>query len=85
MTALAQETVNKLLDFNQKLDIGLLDQVVGTMYGGAGDQQKMAQEVLTTLKEHPEAWTKVGCAVGTHFLVSNMGLERSSNVFRARG
>ena len=56
MTALAQETVNKLLDFNQKLDIGLLDQVVGTMYGGAGDQQKMAQEVLTTLKEHPEAW-----------------------------
>ncbi len=58
-TALAQETVNKLLDFNQKLDIGLLDQVVGTMYGGAGEQQKMAQEVLTTLKEHPEAWTKV--------------------------
>ncbi len=56
---LAQETVNKLLDFNQKLDIGLLDQVVGTMYSGVGDQQKMAQEVLTTLKEHPEAWTKV--------------------------
>ena len=24
MTALAQDTVNKLLDFNQKLDIGLL-------------------------------------------------------------
>ena len=24
MTALAQETVNKLLDFSQKLDIGLL-------------------------------------------------------------
>lgn len=59
MTALAQDTVNKLLDFNQKLDIGLLDQVVGTLYSGTGDQQKMAQEVLTTLKEHPDAWTKV--------------------------
>ena len=56
---LAQETVNKLLDFNAKLDIGLLDNVVATMYGGQGDQQKMAQEVLTSLKEHPDAWTKV--------------------------
>ena len=56
---LAQETVNQLLDFNQKLDIGLLDQVVGTLYQGQGDQHKMAQEVLTTLKEHPDAWTKV--------------------------
>merc|ERR1711974_526597 len=56
---LAQETVNQLLDFNQKLDIGLLDQVVGTLYQGRGDQHKMAQEVLTTLKEHPDAWTKV--------------------------
>ena len=59
MAVLAQETVNKLLDFNQRLDIGLLDQVVGTMYQGQGDQHKMAQEVLTTLKEHPDAWTKV--------------------------
>lgn len=57
--SLAQETVNKLLDFNAKLDIGLLDRVVATMYSGQGEQQKMAQEVLTTLKEHPDAWTKV--------------------------
>lgn len=56
--ALSQEA-NKLLDFNQKLDIGLLDTVVGTLYSGTGDQQKMAQEILTTLKEHPDAWTKV--------------------------
>ena len=56
---LAQETVNQLLDFNRKLDIGLLDQVVGTLYQGHGEQHKMAQEVLTTLKEHPDAWTKV--------------------------
>ena len=76
MTALAQETVNKLLDFNLKLDIGLLvsvfyslnfyltlivfqDNVVTAMYSSSGSEQKMAQEVLTTLKEHPDAWQKV--------------------------
>jgi len=58
-TALAQETANKLLDFNAKLDIGLLDRVVSTLYSGSGEEQKVAQEVLTTLKEHPDAWTKV--------------------------
>ena len=78
---LAQDTVNKLLDFNQKLDIGLLvryeilyiicyfcnnlvyiqqDNVVTAMYSSSGTEQKMAQEVLTTLKEHPDAWQKVG-------------------------
>ena len=60
MTGLAQETVDKLLDFNQKLDISLLDNVVAAMYSSTGQEQKMAQEVLTTLKEHPDAWTKVG-------------------------
>jgi len=59
MTGLAQETVNKLLDFNQKLDIALLDNVVAAMYSSSGQEQQMAQEVLTTLKEHPDAWTKV--------------------------
>ena len=35
------------------------DNVVTTMYTGVGAEQKMAQEVLTTLKEHPDSWTKV--------------------------
>ena len=71
MTGLAQETVDKLLDFNQKLDIALLDNVVGAMYSSTGQEQKMAQEVLTTLKEHPDAWTKV------------RGLMRWRNALRA--
>ena len=54
-----QSSMNRLLDFNQKLDIGLLDGVVAAMYSATGQEQKTAQEVLTTLKEHPEAWTKV--------------------------
>jgi exportin-1 len=53
------EQATKLLDFNQKLDINLLDSVVNCMYGGEGAQQRVAQEILTTLKEHPDAWTRV--------------------------
>lgn len=58
MNNLAEEAA-KLLDFNQKLDISLLDNIVACMYSGEGPQQRMAQEVLTTLKEHPDAWTRV--------------------------
>lgn len=32
------EQASKLLDFSQKLDITLLDNVVGCMYTGIGDQ-----------------------------------------------
>ncbi|KAK7790553.1 hypothetical protein R5R35_013069 [Gryllus longicercus] len=58
MATLAEQA-SKLLDFNQKLDINLLDNVVGCMYSGIGEQQRIAQEVLTSLKEHPDAWTRV--------------------------
>jgi exportin-1 len=58
MATLAEQA-SKLLDFNQKLDITLLDNIVGCMYTGIGEQQRIAQEVLTTLKEHPDAWTRV--------------------------
>ncbi|XP_074650496.1 exportin-1-like [Tubulanus polymorphus] len=58
MATLADQAA-KLLDFNQKLDINLLDSVVVCMYAGAGPQQQLAQKVLTNLKEHPDAWTRV--------------------------
>ncbi|CAN7994790.1 unnamed protein product [Ixodes hexagonus] len=58
MNALSEQA-SRLLDFSQKLDINLLDSVVCCMYTGEGAQQRLAQEVLTTLKEHPEAWTRV--------------------------
>lgn len=81
------EQASSLLDFNKKLDIQLLDNVVGCMYRGQGpqvsnqslltlsththlymssdwypplySQQQVAQQILTTLKEHPDAWTRV--------------------------
>uniref|UniRef100_A0A9J8A2B7 Exportin-1 n=1 Tax=Cyprinus carpio carpio TaxID=630221 RepID=A0A9J8A2B7_CYPCA len=59
MTMLADHAARQLLDFNQKLDINLLDNVVNCLYHGVGPQQRMAQEVLTHLKEHPDAWTRV--------------------------
>ncbi|XP_062503656.1 exportin-1-like isoform X2 [Corticium candelabrum] len=49
----------RLLDFNEKLDIHLLDRVVASLYNGAGEEQQVAQRVLTELKEHPDSWTRV--------------------------
>ena len=60
MAALAlKEQASKLLDFNQKLDIGLLDNIVGCLYASQGEELRLAQDILTTLKEHPDAWTRV--------------------------
>ena len=58
MSTLAEQAA-KLLDFSQKLDINLLDNVVGCLYNGEGPQQQMAQQILTSLKDHPDAWTRV--------------------------
>ncbi|GFN83095.1 exportin-1 [Plakobranchus ocellatus] len=59
MATLAEQA-EKLLDFSQKLDIQLLDNVVTCMYTSSGGQvQRVAQDVLTSLKEHPDAWTRV--------------------------
>lgn len=54
-----EEEGKRLLDFNQRLDINLLDNVVKAMYNGDSTQQKVAQSLLTQLKENPDAWTKV--------------------------
>jgi exportin-1 len=48
-----------LLDFTQKLDIGLLDTVVTCLFSGSGTDQQVAGRVLHEFKEHSEAWTRV--------------------------
>ena len=48
MAATANPTelqAQKLLDFNEKLDITLLDTVVSSLYSSVGDEQKAAQQV----------------------------------------
>ncbi|CAH8457820.1 unnamed protein product [Schistosoma rodhaini] len=59
MAVISESAAAQLLDFSQRLDIGLLDRVVNCMYHEAGDQQKIAEKVLNTLKEHPDAWMRV--------------------------
>lgn len=36
---------SKLLDFNQTLDINLLDNVIGCMYNGIGEQVRTADSI----------------------------------------
>jgi exportin-1 len=59
MAMLRMEEASKLLDFSQKLDISLLENIVGCLYNSQGENLRLAQEILTTLKEHPDAWTRV--------------------------
>ena len=57
--SISLESARTLLDFSAKLDINLLDAVIDCMYSGQGSQQQIAQQILTTFKEHPDAWTRV--------------------------
>eukprot|EP00731_Ephydatia_muelleri_P027685 Em0019g558a len=59
MAAISGEQAMTLLDFTQKPNIALLDEVVNCFYGTVGPQQQMAQRVLTQFKEHPESWSRV--------------------------
>lgn len=58
VTAL-EDAGKRLLDMSQRIDINLLDNVVQAMYSGDSMQQKVAQNILTQLKEHPDSWMKV--------------------------
>ncbi|XP_033121049.1 exportin-1-like [Anneissia japonica] len=80
------EQASRLLDFNQKLDISLLDDVVGRMYGGEGPEQRMAQEILTSLKEHPDAWTRVDTILefASNQETKYYGLQILETVIKAR-
>ncbi|CAH8670042.1 unnamed protein product [Dicrocoelium dendriticum] len=59
MGVITEVAAAQLLDFSQRLDIGLLDRVVNCMYHESGAQQKLAEKILNTLKEHPDAWMRV--------------------------
>uniref|UniRef100_A0A8C3MJZ0 Exportin-1 n=1 Tax=Geospiza parvula TaxID=87175 RepID=A0A8C3MJZ0_GEOPR len=86
MTMLADHAARQLLDFNQKLDINLLDNVVNCLYHGEGAQQRMAQEVLTHLKEHPDAWTRVDTILefSQNMNTKYYGLQILENVIKTR-
>lgn len=51
--------MERILDFSQPFDVGLLDQVVECVYQGTTQERDLAQRVLTQLQEHPDAWLVV--------------------------
>ncbi|EPZ34328.1 hypothetical protein ROZALSC1DRAFT_26468 [Rozella allomycis CSF55] len=51
--------MEQILNFQQNLDIDLLDRVVMTFYTGVGAERAQAQAVLTQFQDHPDAWQRV--------------------------
>ncbi|CAG8461263.1 7509_t:CDS:10 [Paraglomus brasilianum] len=51
--------MESILDFSQDLDVEKLDAVVKTFYTGIGQEQHMAQQVLTQFQENADAWLRV--------------------------
>ncbi|KAL3682847.1 hypothetical protein R1sor_000869 [Riccia sorocarpa] len=50
----------KLLDFTQPFDVGLLDATIAAFYGtGSKDERAAAERILRQLQEHPDTWTRV--------------------------
>ncbi|KAK9477287.1 CRM1 C terminal-domain-containing protein [Lipomyces japonicus] len=48
-----------ILNFDQPVNVELIDKVVDSFYKGPPDQQKTAQAVLTQFQDHPDAWQRV--------------------------
>lgn len=58
-TAALPEHAIGLLDFKDRFDISLLEQVIECMHNGKEGHQQAALQILTQLKEHPDSWTRV--------------------------
>eukprot|EP00158_Paraphelidium_tribonemae_P007842 Partr_v1_DN28378_c0_g1_i2_m78613 putative exportin-1 len=54
-----------ILDFSRDLDVSLFDRVVNALYSGAGQEQKMAQSIISQFQDHPEAWGRVDLILTT--------------------
>ncbi|KDQ59442.1 hypothetical protein JAAARDRAFT_33006 [Jaapia argillacea MUCL 33604] len=48
-----------ILDFSREFDVGLMDKVVMAFFTSSGQEQQLAQQVLTQFQENPDAWTRV--------------------------
>ncbi|KAF9050652.1 hypothetical protein BDZ89DRAFT_1057102 [Hymenopellis radicata] len=53
--------MEEILNFDpeKEFNVQLMDKVVMAFYTGVGQEQRMAQNVLTQFQDHPEAWTRV--------------------------
>ncbi|CAK5279627.1 unnamed protein product [Mycena citricolor] len=48
-----------LLDFSKDFDVSLMDRVTMSFYKSTGQEQQLAQQVLTQFQDSPDAWTRV--------------------------
>ncbi|EGC37009.1 hypothetical protein DICPUDRAFT_46785 [Dictyostelium purpureum] len=53
--------MERILDFDEPLDINLLDQIVSVFYNPTSNKNdiKTSQTILAQFQEHPDAWTRV--------------------------
>ncbi|KAH9934873.1 CRM1 C terminal-domain-containing protein [Fomitopsis serialis] len=51
--------MESILDFSREFDVSVMDNVVIAFYSGSGQEQQLAQQVLTQFQENPDAWTRV--------------------------
>ncbi|KAM9951178.1 hypothetical protein ACTFIW_010386 [Dictyostelium discoideum] len=63
--------MENILNFNEPLDINLLDQIVSVLYNPLSNKNdiKAAQMVLGKFQEHPDAWSKVDTILETSKIV----------------
>ena len=54
-----EEALQRLLSTTEEFDTTLLDQVVAAAYDPVNPQRAAANNVLMTLQENPDLWTKV--------------------------
>ncbi|OXA47591.1 Exportin-1 [Folsomia candida] len=76
----------RLLDFSTRFDIDLLDRVVSVVYKETGEQQKLAQEILSMLTNHAESWTRVDAILefSNHKETKYFGLQILEQVIKKR-
>lgn len=80
------ESCNRLLNFKTPLDVQLLEKVVDCLYATQGQQQKIAQDILTTFKEHPDSWTRVDAIIefSANKETKYFGLQVLENLIKTR-
>eukprot|EP01027_Heterolobosea_sp_BB2_P013948 GEZU01020074.1.p1 GENE.GEZU01020074.1~~GEZU01020074.1.p1 ORF type:complete len:444 (+),score=119.35 GEZU01020074.1:82-1413(+) len=61
--------MEKLLNFNEPIDVDLLDRIVGSLYTGTPQERAAAQQILTQFQQHPDSWLRADAI-----------LERSKNM-----
>ncbi|PVU89531.1 hypothetical protein BB559_003322 [Furculomyces boomerangus] len=83
---LAKPTFSSILDFSKDLDVALLDNVVNEFFSGKGENQRIAQQILTQFQENPDSWSRVDKILETSALSQTkfIGLQILEKLIQTR-